>query len=202
MMTPDLLALCVFAALLELDTTYAFQLTLSRGIIAGPLIALVTGNWMAGVQVGVFTELLFADISPLGSVLPPSATVCCAVSLALNAMGIELCFAFIAGVLCSMAFAALEKRMRKTRIKAQVFWERKITKKPVEINNAVTVSLVSAFLMNFILISCFVWVSGALLKALMPFVSMQAQTACRFAYMAVPWIGLATMIPEFRFKTR
>ena len=33
-----LLLLCLLGALLELDTTYAFQLTFSRGIIAGPLL--------------------------------------------------------------------------------------------------------------------------------------------------------------------
>lgn len=71
-MTPEIFALCVSAALLELDTTYAFQLTLSRGIIAGPLLSLWTGDLMAGIQVGVFTELLFSDVNPLGGILPPA----------------------------------------------------------------------------------------------------------------------------------
>ena len=74
-MTPEVFMLCVLAALLELDTTYAFQLTFSRGIIAAPLLSLVTGDVMAGLQVGVFTELIFADVSPLGGILPPSAVV-------------------------------------------------------------------------------------------------------------------------------
>lgn len=57
-MTPEVFMLCVFAALLELDTTYAFQLTFSRGIIAAPLMSLITGDVMAGIQIGVFTELI------------------------------------------------------------------------------------------------------------------------------------------------
>ncbi|MBQ8032720.1 MAG: PTS sugar transporter subunit IIC, partial [Elusimicrobiaceae bacterium] len=58
-----LLLICLLGALLELDTTYAFQLTLSRGIIAGPLLGLVSGEALTGLQVGIFTELLFIDVS-------------------------------------------------------------------------------------------------------------------------------------------
>ena len=65
-MTAAIVLLCILAALLELDTTYVGQLSFSRPIIAGPLFGLITGDLMAGVQVGVFTELLFTDISPLG----------------------------------------------------------------------------------------------------------------------------------------
>ena len=136
-MTPELVLLCVLAALLELDTTYAFQLTFSRGIIAGPLFAIITGNWMAGIQVGVFTELLFADVSPLGSILPPSAVVCCAVSLALNALGIELCFAFVWGVLAAFFFSQLEQYMRKRRVGILPLWENKITQRPDFINRVI-----------------------------------------------------------------
>ena len=71
-MTPEIFTLVAVAALLELDTTYAFQLTFSRGIIAGPLLGLLTGDLMAGLQVGIFTELIFSDVNPLGGILPPS----------------------------------------------------------------------------------------------------------------------------------
>ena len=54
----QVLLICIVGALLELDTTYAFQFTLSRGIIAGPLLSLITGDLMAGLQIGIFTELI------------------------------------------------------------------------------------------------------------------------------------------------
>lgn len=201
-MTPELVLLCALAALLELDTTYAFQLTFSRGIIAGPLFAVITGNWMAGIQVGVFTELLFADISPLGSVLPPSAVVCCAVSMALNALGIELCFAFIFGVLAAFLFSKAEQYMRKRRVRILPFWENQIMQRPQTINRVIVWELVVNALLNFVLISLFVWASGQLMLWLLPHVPIQSTVACRFAYMAVPWIGLASLIPEFRLKKR
>nr|QGT50869.1 hypothetical protein Elusimicrob2101_1320 [uncultured Elusimicrobia bacterium] len=201
-MTPEIFSLCALAALLELDTTYAFQLTFSRGIIAGPLLGLLTGDLMAGVQVGVFTELIFADVNPLGGILPPSAAVCCAVTMALHTMGTELYFAFFFGLTGAALFSILEKFMRKNRFKWLVFWEQKITQKPSAVNRTVGFALASSFLMNFIYIFVFVWLAGLLTLVLTPHLPMKAHLACKFAYMAVPWIGLATLIPAFRLKSR
>lgn len=201
-MTPEIFSLCVLAALLELDTTYAFQLTFSRGIIAGPLLGLLTGDVMAGIQAGVFTELIFADVNPLGGILPPSAAVCCAVTLALYAMGINLYFGFFFGLTGAALFSVLEKFMRKNRFKWLVFWEQKITQKPTAVNRTVGFALASSFLMNFVFIFIFVWVFGQLMLALLPHIPVKAHLACKFAYMAVPWIGLATLIPAFRLKSR
>ena len=201
-MTPEIFALCVSAALLELDTTYAFQLTLSRGIIAGPLLSLWTGDLIAGIQVGVFTELLFSDVNPLGGILPPSAVVCSAVTLALHAMGIELYFAFFFGVVGAIAFSMAEKFMRKNRFKWLIFWERRVMQQPGRINHAILSAIANAFLSTFILIFLFAWLCGKGFVWLLPFIPAQAHFACRFAYMAVPWIGLATLVPAFRLKTR
>lgn len=201
-MTPEIFSLCALAAILELDTTYAFQLTFSRGIIAGPLLGLITGDLMAGVQVGVFTELIFADVNPLGGILPPSAAVCCAVTMALHALGVELYFAFFFGIIGAALFSTLEKFMRKNRFKWLVFWEQKITQKPNTVNRTVGFALASSFLMNFIYIFVFVWLIGQLTLALLPHLPLKAHAACKFAFMAVPWIGMATLIPAFRLKSR
>jgi mannose/fructose/N-acetylgalactosamine-specific phosphotransferase system component IIC len=199
-MTPELFLLVATAALLELDTTYALQLTFSRGIIAGPLLGLLTGDLMAGLQVGIFTELIFSDVSPLGGILPPSAVVCCAVTLALKALGIELYFAFFFGVLTAILFSIAEKFMRKNRFKWLVYWEHQIMQNPNAINRTILFSLGSSFLINFILIFLFVLICGKLMIFLVPLIPMKAHFACQFAYMAVPWIGLATLIPTFGLK--
>lgn len=201
-MTPEIFSLCALAAILELDTTYAFQLTFSRGIIAGPLLGLITGDLMAGVQAGAFTELIFADVNPLGGILPPSAAICCAATMALHAMGVELYVAFFFGIIGAALFSTLEKFMRKNRFKWLVFREQKITQKPNTVNRTVGFALASSFLMNFIYIFVFVWLIGQLTLALLPHLPMKAHAACKFAFMAVPWIGLATLVPAFRLKSR
>ena len=186
-MTPELFLLCILAAFLELDTTYAFQFTLSRGIVAGPLLSLVTGDLMAGIQVGVFTELLFCDESPLGGILPPSAVICSTVTLALHAMGGELYFAFFFGVVSALLFSLAEKSARKNRFKWLVFWEQKILQRPETVTRAI-----------FIFVGAF----GLFLGWLAPLIPQKAHLACKFAYLAVPWIGLATLVPTFRLKVK
>lgn len=201
-MSATVLIICLLAALLELDTTYAFQLTFSRGIIAGPLFALITGNYEVGIQAGVFTELLFADINPLGAILPPSATICCAITVALASLGIETCYAFLVAVIGSILFIRTERHVRKQRVRMLPVWEERLLQHPDNINRIIFFELGACFLINFVLISLFIGASGALLHWVQPYIPLRAFYACQFAFMAVPWIGLASLIPEFRLKMR
>ena len=201
-MSIELWLLCIFGALLELDTAYAFQLTFSRGIIAGPLLALLTGDFATGIQAGVFAELLFSDVNPLGAILPPSATICCAITVALHALGIELCYAFIAAVLGSLLFIRVEHYIRKQRVKFLPVWEDKIMKRPKAVTRILFDELLRCFLINFVFLALFIGSIGGFLSWLQPHINPRAFFACQFAFMAVPWIGLASLIPEFRLKKR
>ncbi len=201
-MTPEVVWTLLAAAVLELDTTYAFQLTFSRGIIAGPLLSLITGDLMAGVQVGAFTELLFADVNPLGGILPPSAVACCAVSLILHAFGIPLYIAFFFGVVSAVLFSHAERFLRKNRARLLSLWEARLCKNPSLLGRLILVLLVAVFLYSFILFSVFVWGSLPLAMWLNNHLPEQALTACKIAFAAVPWIGITTLISSFRLKTK
>lgn len=201
-MTVSVVLLCLLAALLELDTTYVGQLTFSRPIIAGPIFGLITGDLMAGVQVGVFTELLFVDISPLGGIIPPSGVMCSAIALILYSLGIELYFGFFLGVLAAIAYGHLDKWMRKARMKKMVFLEKNAAKNPTAFTRTVIMLIISAFLLNLIFISICAWICTQLMYNIVAYIPLKSYAAFKFAYMAVPWIGLATLIPAFRLKTR
>lgn len=201
-MTASIVLLCILAALLELDTTYVGQLSFSRPIIAGPLFGLITGDLMAGVQVGVFTELLFTDISPLGGIIPPSGAMCTAIPMILYSLGIELYFGFFLGVLAGIAYGQLDKWMRKARFKWMVFVEKKVASHPGDLSRTIIMLILSAFLLNLIFISVCAWICTQLMYNIVAYIPLKAYAAFKFAYMAVPWIGLATLIPAFRLKTR
>jgi mannose/fructose/N-acetylgalactosamine-specific phosphotransferase system component IIC len=201
-MTSSIFVLIAVACLLELDTTYAFQFTLSRGIIAGPLLSLITGDLMAGVQVGVFTELLFADVNPLGGILPPSAVTCCAVSLALHGLCVPLYIAFFFGVVSAVLFAYAERTLRKYRIRWLVKWEERIIQTPSLIYRPVFISLAAYAFMSLILILLFVLISSPVALWLTEHLPEKAHLACKFSFIAIPWIGIATLISSFRLKAR
>ncbi len=196
------LEICLLGALLEMDTTYAFQMTFSRGIIAGPLLGLLTGDVLTGLQIGVFTELLFVDISPLGGLLPPSAAVCCSVSMALCSLGIPVYFAFFWGTLSAILFSVAEVFIRKHRVGWICLEEEKILQTPSHVIWTVVQALGMSFVCTFAFIFCISAGVGFCFANLMPYLPEQVHIASKFAYMAVPWIGLATLISLFRFKTR
>lgn len=202
MISSAIFFVCLAVALLELDTTYAFQLTFSRGIIAGPILGLITGDFIGGLQIGIFTELLFADISPLGGILPPSAVGCCGVSLALHYLGIPLYISFFFGVLCALVLAYAERTARKRRCRWVVFWEQRILKNPSCVNKAVALSLLASFGSTFLLFTVLLSLAAGVTAWIVPYLSDQAHLAFKFAYVAVPWIGIATLIASFRLKTR
>ncbi len=197
-----ILLLCLLGALLEMDTTYAFQMTFSRGIITGPLLGLITGDLMTGLQVGVFTELLFADIHPLGGLLPPSAAVCCTVTLALTVLNIPVYFAFFFGVIGAILFSMAEVYMRKRRSIWLIGQEQKIVKNPSYVTRVVLKALCLSFLMTFCFVLGFSVIVGLPLAQLVPHFNYQMNLAAKFAFMAVPWIGLSTLVSSFRLKTR
>lgn len=202
MISVNILLFCLVVALLELDTTYAFQLTFSRGIVAGPLLSLLTGDLMAGLQIGIFTELIFADTNPLGGVLPPSAVICCAVSLLLHSMNIPLSVAFFFGVLAAIAFSYAECWARKTRSRRLPVWERTIRRNPAFATRLIGLSLLNTFLTSLLFFIVLATVCACLASWLLPYLSDRALIACNFAFIAVPWIGMTGLIASFRLKTK
>lgn len=197
-----LLWICFWGALLELDTTYAFQLTFSRGIVAGPLLGLVCGNVMTGLQVGIFTELLFIDVSPLGGALPPSAAICCALTMALVSLQIPVYFAFFVGVLGAILFAQVELYMRRRRSAWMARQEQKIRRNPAYIRHCVAEALSLSFMTNLAFLLVLSTGVGFALAQLVAVLPEKMQLAGKFSYMAVPWIGLSTLLSTFRLKTR
>lgn len=70
----DCLLTAALAVICGLDRTAAFQLMLSRPLVAGPLTGLVLGQPLLGLQVGLLVELLWLGRLPVGASIPPDDT--------------------------------------------------------------------------------------------------------------------------------
>ncbi|AJF06987.1 PTS sugar transporter subunit IIC [Geoalkalibacter subterraneus] len=64
----------LIAVVLGLDRTAAFQLMISRPIVAGPLTGFVLGDAWVGLQIGALVELLWLGRLPVGAAIPPDDT--------------------------------------------------------------------------------------------------------------------------------
>ena len=92
--------------------------------------------------------------------------------------------------------------LRKARFTWLIFLEKKVGRRPNGITLTIAASLLLSFLMAFIFISVAAWASAQLMFIVFPYLTPKIHFAFRLAYMAVPWIGLAALIPTFRLKTR
>ncbi|MBI3548809.1 MAG: PTS sugar transporter subunit IIC [Elusimicrobia bacterium] len=113
----ELPALCVVAALLELDATCVGQWMVSRPLVLAPLLGWLCGSAAAGVSVGILMELITLDDLPVGSAMPLNATVAAAsaVLLASGPFALEPAAAFPAGIALGGAFSKVEVRLRSAR---------------------------------------------------------------------------------------
>lgn len=74
MSVTDCLLTAAVAVVCGIDRTAAFQMMLSRPIVAGPLAGLVLGQPLVGLQVGLLVELLWLGRLPVGASIPPDDT--------------------------------------------------------------------------------------------------------------------------------
>jgi PTS system mannose-specific IIC component len=70
----DVLTAAGVAVLAGLDRTAAFQVMISRPIVAAPLTGWLLGAPLVGLQVGVLVELLWLGRLPIGAAIPPDDT--------------------------------------------------------------------------------------------------------------------------------
>ncbi|WP_020676482.1 PTS sugar transporter subunit IIC [Geopsychrobacter electrodiphilus] len=64
----------VVALICGLDRTAAFQIMISRPIVAAPLVAWLLGDISAGLEIGLMVELLWLARLPVGAAIPPDDT--------------------------------------------------------------------------------------------------------------------------------
>jgi mannose/fructose/N-acetylgalactosamine-specific phosphotransferase system component IIC len=72
--------LCGGIGLLGLDATAALQVMVSRPLVVGALVGWFLGDMAAGLTVGGLIELLWIGGVPVGSLVPPDATIAAAVA--------------------------------------------------------------------------------------------------------------------------
>ena len=97
-MTLSLTLGALISLICGLDRVAMLQIMISRPIVAAPLVALVLGEPLVGLQIGVMVELLWLARLPVGAAVPPddtqvaiaSSVLAIILGRTLNASGMEL----------------------------------------------------------------------------------------------------------------
>ena len=198
-MSNELIVFSLAAAIMELDTVYAGQFLLSRPVIAGTILGYAAQNTAAGVVLGMWFELLYCGLVPVGSVILPSGviSVACAV-IAADMFGMYIPAAFMLGLLGAKGFCMLEEKMRRMRSG----WNEKIARQTAAEYDVVDLwiyrSLVSQFALGFIYLVLFGVTAAPLAAYIMGHAPEAVTKALRLGFLMVPWIGAAMLFENLR----
>jgi len=199
----ELLLFCALLALLELDTTYIGQFLFSRPIIAGSVLGYLTGNFFLGLQLGVFTELLYLDFMPIGGVVPPSGAISAGTGVLMAYFfGLPAYFAFFTGIAGGLIFSVMEKRIRIMRARLLRGVEIKIMAGKLSPGMLMAQSLLFQFLAVFTFLLIMITIIGPLAAYGGAAAPQKVRIAFQFSYYVVPWIGLAVMFISFSTKPK
>ncbi len=199
----ELIIACGILALLEMDTTYFGQFLFSRPTCVGAVLGYVCGDFFLGLQLGIFTELLFIDFVPIGGVVPPSGAICAGSSAILSIyFGADLYFSFFIGLILSMLFSYIEKFLRRYRSKLLPQIEAQIIEGKLPLLSLIFQS----FILEYIAVFIFVLVATSLLGPTMHIIGdkipQSIHIAFKFSYFLVPWIGLSMLFISFSTKPK
>jgi len=71
----EIVLISLIGGLLSIDRAAAFQVMVSRPVVTAPLIGMMLGDVMTGIQAGLIIELLWIGALPVGASVPPDETI-------------------------------------------------------------------------------------------------------------------------------
>lgn len=199
----SLVGFCALIAFIDLDTTYVGQLLISRPLFIGTILGALTGNLFLGLQIGIFTELIYIDYLPIGGVVPPSGSVTTAIALLMNYFfKMDIYFAFFVGIVCGQIFAFLEKFVRNKRAQMLVQIEKDLCDIKVSPGKIIFRNILMEFAVVFMFLFLSMIVFGPLFNYMHEDISEKLHVAFKFAYYIIPWVGLCGLLLSFSTKPK
>lgn len=199
----ELVIACAALALLEMDTTYLGQFLFSRPACAGAIMGYICGDFFLGLQLGVFTELLFIDFVPVGGFVPPSGAICAGLGVILSTyFKMDIYFSFFIGLILALMFTIIERLLRKYRSKILPQIEKNLAEGTLTLGSLIAQSFLVEYLAVFIFILIMVTLLGPTFCYVDEHIPQSLHIAFKFSYFLVPWIGLSMLFISFSTKPK
>jgi len=194
--------ICLLAAVIELDNVSFGQFGVARPFMCGIIFGFLMGDVSAGVQLGIFIELLFVDFTPVGGVLPPNGTVATLCAVMAACYGAPLYFAFFYGVAVGLMFRFIEMWLRGLTGRKMLARQTELNNNPVKVINAIVFgSMLFQVIITFAVMLAAVCAAKTFLYYAKP-VNANIHIAFNAAYLAAPWLGIFTLLRKFSVKVK
>lgn len=75
MIIAEIVLISLIGGFISIDRAAAFQVMISRPVVTSPIIGMLLGDVMTGIQAGLIIELLWIGALPVGASVPPDETI-------------------------------------------------------------------------------------------------------------------------------
>lgn len=196
---------------ISLDAMTAWQVMISRPVVAGPIIGWLCGDIETGLIIGAILELLWINILPIGTVIPPdaSATAIMATAQAIFARQLSpyqsLDVIIMLAIMCAVPLGTILKKIdiwfrwfnRKFVYKADKYAEQDNI---IAIENITYLTMLIVFLKTFIFYIVGIWLGVTLISGIAPLLPVAIKDGLKLAKTLLPALGFAAVLDIFGMR--
>ena len=206
----DVILVSVTGGLIAIDRTAAFQIMVSRPLVAAPLIGLLLGQPVLGAIVGALLELIWINRPPLGGYLPPneclgSILITAGVILAGRSLGQTPPPLIVLGFLLVVPLARLASVIEKQLRRANGLFAEKAVKAAASgstrlISGLNLAGLGLTYLSAAVFILAFLPPVTLILRGLYPLLAPSLIQTLDLMYYLLPLVGIAAALSSINVK--
>jgi mannose/fructose/N-acetylgalactosamine-specific phosphotransferase system component IIC len=205
-MEKELILLLILGGLAALDMTEAWQTMLSQALVSATLVGWIMGDLKAGIEVGIFLQLLYFWVVPMGVALFPDTSLG-GVFGAFTFISLQKSFAlepdkmiFIT-LIFALAFSLFCERLlifhRKNSIRWVRWVEKNLEKDKFKITQAVFFELLTSFLRGVFLTGLGILICHYLILPLTNYLDFIPNNYFAWCEWGLVGFGLATAFNYF-----
>lgn len=205
-MWTDVMLVAVAGGVIALDRTAAFQVMVSRPIVAAPVMGLLLGHPLTGLLVGLLLELIWISRLPLGGFIPPNeclGALLATASIILAGRNLDMSEPtrplIVLGLLAVLPLAHLasflERHLRGANgILVDKAYQALAVGRVGAINRLNLVGLLFSFLGAALFLLVFTPVLVGFLRLAYPWLTAPTLRALDWMYLFLPMIGVASAL--------
>ncbi|NLB34834.1 MAG: hypothetical protein GX817_03330 [Elusimicrobia bacterium] len=199
------LLLSFIGGLFITDATAIGQMMFSRPIFAGSMIGLIGGNLQAGLYIGMIMELVWITVIPMGSAVPPDASVVAIAATAIASSGKIVPSYLVFLVLLLVPFGIVFKKLDMIHREFNVYFSDKTEQKLLEgdtsyIKIAIYQSSFLFFFKGFIFLFILIVLGRLIIPWLYSLIPAKGLLGLNDIFYILPSLGFGTAVTTFIFK--
>jgi mannose/fructose/N-acetylgalactosamine-specific phosphotransferase system component IIC len=197
--------------LINLDVMTIWQVMISRPVVSGPIIGWLCGDVWTGLVIGALMELIWINILPIGTVIPPDASATTIIATAQAIFTKQLIpyqnsdVIIMLSIMCAVPLGGILKKI--------ALWFRWFDRRFVYlidkfaeqdnitgIENISHLTVLIIFCETFVFYSLGIWLGVLLISQITPLLPLFIKDGLKLAITLLPALGFAAVMDIFGMR--